>query len=159
MTSRQRPWPIQWLVADAVSGKDLSRALMRLPRGSGIIVLSDPGPHEKRKLRRSAHLRSLTLVYERNGTAARVHDTRELRQACLKRVPLILLSPVYATRSHPDWRPLPRMRAAALARLGGRQVIALGGMDERRFRIVQQLGFVGWAGISAWSALPKFRLY
>jgi thiamine-phosphate pyrophosphorylase len=41
------------------------------------------------------------------------------------------------------------MRAAALARLAGRKLVALGGMDERRFRRVERLGFVGWAGISA----------
>jgi thiamine-phosphate pyrophosphorylase len=29
-------------------------------------------------------------------------------------------------------------------------VIALGGMDEHRFRRVQKLGFAGWAGIDAW---------
>jgi hypothetical protein len=26
----------------------------------------------------------------------------------------------------------------------------LGGMDERRFERVRPLGFVGWAGITAW---------
>jgi thiamine-phosphate pyrophosphorylase len=66
------------------------------------------------------------------------------------RVPLILLSPIHSTRSHPDWRPIPRMRAAAYARLAGRRLIALGGMDERRFERIERLGFVGWAGIDAW---------
>ena len=28
--------------------------------------------------------------------------------------------------------------------------IALGGMDARRFRQVQRLGFYGWAAIDAW---------
>jgi thiamine-phosphate pyrophosphorylase len=82
--------------------------------------------------------------------AARVHNVRELRRALAARVPLILLSPIFATRSHPEWKPLPRMRAAALARLAGRRAIALGGMNRRRFKVIEKLGFIGWAGIDAW---------
>jgi thiamine-phosphate pyrophosphorylase len=41
------------------------------------------------------------------------------------------------------------MRAAALARLGGRSLLALGGMDARKFARIGRLGFRGWAGISA----------
>jgi thiamine-phosphate pyrophosphorylase len=43
------------------------------------------------------------------------------------------------------------MRAASLARLGGRKLYALGGMNAKRFDRIAPLGFVGWAGISAWS--------
>lgn len=89
------------------------------------------------------------MIDEAGGAAVRVHNIRELRRALLARTPLILLSPIYPTRSHPDWAALQRMRAAALARLGGRRLIALGGMDERNFRRVERLGFQGWAGISA----------
>jgi thiamine-phosphate pyrophosphorylase len=59
---------------------------------------------------------------------------------------------MFATRTHPEMRPLPRMRAAALVRLTGRKAIALGGMNESRFRQVRALGFQGWAGIDAWTA-------
>jgi thiamine-phosphate pyrophosphorylase len=41
------------------------------------------------------------------------------------------------------------MRAAALARLGGRNLLALGGMNARRFRRIERLGFYGWAAIDA----------
>jgi thiamine-phosphate pyrophosphorylase len=78
-----------------------------------------------------------------------VHNISELRQALSRGTGLILLSPLYATRSHPDWKPLPRMRAAALVRLAGRELVALGGMDEQRFRRIRRLGFSSWAGISA----------
>jgi thiamine monophosphate synthase len=43
------------------------------------------------------------------------------------------------------------MRAASLARLGKRKLVALGGMTEERYRQVAHLGFIGWAGISAWT--------
>jgi thiamine-phosphate pyrophosphorylase len=83
------------------------------------------------------------------GAAQRVHDMRELTRALLARTPLIFLSPIQATASHADWRPIPRMRAATLARLAKRRLIALGGMDARKFARVEKLGFQGWAGISA----------
>jgi hypothetical protein len=41
------------------------------------------------------------------------------------------------------------MRAAAFARLAKRRAIALGGMDAQRYARLAQLGFIGWAGISA----------
>ena len=90
------------------------------------------------------------IVEEASGQIARVHDLRELRRALLARTPMILLSPIHPTASHPGWLPIPRMRAAALARLARRQLIALGGMDDTRFRRIAPLGFQGWAGISAW---------
>jgi thiamine-phosphate pyrophosphorylase len=74
---------------------------------------------------------------------------RELRRAMVRRAPIILLSPIFPTRSHPDWQPMPRMRAATLARLVDRRAIALGGMDARRYAKIARLGFIGWAGISA----------
>jgi thiamine-phosphate pyrophosphorylase len=99
--------------------------------------------------------RDLTIVIEARSTAARVHNINELTRARLRRTPLILVSPIFATRSHPDWKPLPRMRAAALAQLANRRAIALGGMDEKGFGRVRRLGFVGWAGISAWRKVIK----
>ena len=78
-----------------------------------------------------------------------MHDVRELRRALLKRTPIILLSPIHPTQSHPDWRPQPRMRAAALARLARRKLFALGGMNRKRYAKIAPLGFIGWAGISA----------
>lgn len=149
MKHRQTRFPNQWLIAQAPFDATLFESAIKLRRGCGIIVIGEPPPRTLARLRRLAAPRGLALALESRGEAIRVHDSAELRQALLGRAPLILLSPIYATNSHPDWRPLPRMRAAALARLGGRRLIALGGMDVRRFRRVERLGFQGWAGISA----------
>ncbi|MFP5328787.1 MAG: thiamine phosphate synthase [Alphaproteobacteria bacterium] len=145
--------PRQWLVADERLGEELWDALERLPRGSGVLFLYRD--REKagrarllRKLRVVARRRNLVIADEMTGEAARIHDLRELRRAAA--VPLLFLSPMYPTRSHPDWAPLPKTRAAALARLARRPVIALGGMDERRFERVRGLGLSGWAGIDCW---------
>jgi thiamine-phosphate pyrophosphorylase len=144
MTRRQTD-PEEWLIIDR---PDIS-AIRSLPRGSGVFLLVPLEPAELRMLRHVARSRQLTIVVEAPRSAARVHDVRELARALLRRSPRILLSPIYPTRSHPGWRPLPRMRAAALARLAGRRAIALGGMNRRRFRKVAPLGFTGWAGITA----------
>jgi thiamine-phosphate pyrophosphorylase len=137
--------PKQWLILDSRLDED---GVRRLARRSGVVVLGKLSASERRRLKRLAKARSLTMVAE-GRTAVRVHNLRELRRALLKRTPLVLLSPIHSTGSHPDWQPLPRMRAAALARLGGRRLLALGGMDPRKFARIKALGFQGWAGIRA----------
>ncbi|GAA4709877.1 thiamine phosphate synthase [Sphingomonas lutea] len=155
MTPRQSPR--QWMIVDAPLDPATERAIRRAPRGSGILLLAHNLPPRQRRelvrrLRQLAQARGLALVDEAAPrAAARVHDLRELRTALLRDTRLILLSPLFATPSHPDWRPIPRMRAAALARLANRRLIALGGMNLARFQRIKPLGFVGWAGISAWA--------
>ena len=154
MDRRQTRPPQQWLIVDERLEDQLWAAMKRLPPGHGVLVLYHGIPKRERqhlltRLRRIAQARQLMVVDEANGEAARVHSVRELRRALLAHTPLILLSPLFPTRTHPGWRPIPRMRAAALARLGRRRLLALGGMDARRFRQVQPLGFRGWAAIDA----------
>jgi thiamine-phosphate pyrophosphorylase len=145
--TRRQSMPQQWLILD--TDRDRWSAVRRLARGSGVLLIHALSREQAARLRRLAWLRGLTVVAERPRTAARVHDVRELRRAVLRRTPLILLSPIFPTHSHLDWKPLPRMRAAALARLTGRKAIALGGMSQKRYAKVAPLGFIGWAGISA----------
>lgn len=143
---RRQTMPTQWLI---IADRPDWRAVQRLPRKSGVLALRPLKPADDRKLCNVARLRDLRVKRETVRTAARVHDMRELRRAMLRRVPLILLSPIHPTPSHPDWLPIPRMRAATLAALAGRRAIALGGMNQRRYARIAPLGFIGWAGISA----------
>jgi thiamine-phosphate pyrophosphorylase len=137
--------PEQWLIVEARLDEQV---LKHLRPGSGVLVLGKLSAKELRRLRTAARQRSLAVATEAR-MAERVHNVRELRRALLRRKPLVLVSPLYPTRSHPEWTPLPRMRAAALAKLAGRRLFALGGMDARKFAQVRRLGFQGWAGISA----------
>ena len=139
----------QWLIIRNCGDRQGLEAATRLPRGGGILLLEPIAAADMRRLRQVARAKELTIIVERPDTAARVHNLRELRAALLRRTPLILLSPLYPTRSHPDWAPIPHMRAAAFARLSGRKLVALGGMDGERYRKVARLGFSGWAGVSA----------
>ena len=143
---RRQTAPRQWFVLVDETGM---QPVKQIPRGSGVLLLKPLAAASMRRLRQIARHRRLTVVREGLGAAARVHDSRELRRALSARTPLIFLSPLHRTASHPDWEPLPRMRAAALVRLGGRKLLALGGMDARKFERVRRLGFQGWAGISA----------
>ncbi len=143
---RRQTAPREWLiVADAAS----SASVRRVGRRGGVLLLTALPAAEVRRLRLLARQRGLTLILGERRSAARVHNLPELRAALLARTALILLSPIYPTASHPEWAPIPRMRGAAMARLGGRRLIALGGMDARRFARISGLGFQGWAGISA----------
>jgi len=146
---RRQICPGQWLIVDRQPADELRRAISALPRGSGVLLLRRPDPHGQRWLWHAANRRSLVFLVEEQRTARRVHDQRELTRALLKRSGLILISPIWPTSSHPDWKPLPRMRAAALARLARRKAIALGGMNQERYAKIARLGFIGWAGISA----------
>jgi thiamine-phosphate pyrophosphorylase len=139
--------PQQWLIV--ATQADSIAAARRLPMHSGILLLAPLPASQMRQLRHLARARGLLVVREEPRTAARVHDLRELKRAMLRRNPIIMLSPLFPTQSHPDWESLPRMRAAALARLGRRKLLALGGMDARKFARIRALGFQGWAGISA----------
>ena len=152
---RRQPLPSRWLVADERMGQKLWPGLRALRPGSGVLILYRDLPKRERaallaKLRRAARQRRLAVADEAAGEAARVHDLSELRRALLRRTPVLFLSPMFETRSHPDWKPLPRMRAAALIRLARVPVIALGGVNEAGFRRIESLGFQGWAGIDAW---------
>jgi thiamine-phosphate pyrophosphorylase len=142
--TRRQTVPRQWLIVDGANRADFD-ALRRLARGSGVIVLGQAN----RRLEAIARSRGLRVAFESTGEATRIHNLAELRNALLRGVPLVLLSPVFATRSHPDWRPIPRMRASALARLASRRLLALGGMNAKRYAKIAPLGFIGWAGISA----------
>ena len=155
MDRRQTGLQRQWLIADHKVDDRLWSLLRKLPRGSGVLVLyRDMRKGERARLlsrlRRLARERGLTIADEAGGEAVRVHNLPELRRALHRRVPMILLSPLRPTSSHPGWRPIARMRAAAYARLARRQLVALGGMNEREFRRIGRLGFRGWAGIDVW---------
>ena len=84
--------------------------------------------------------------------SAPAHDFSEIRAAERARADLIFLSPVFATRSHPDAAPLGLARFAWLARRTALPVIALGGMDEARGKKLASFGAYGWAGIDAFAS-------
>lgn len=166
----RHPLPRVWMMTDERQGEGLWRALDVLPAGAGLVFRHHSLPPPQRRtlfeqVRKHARRRGLVLVsagrrlpgadgvHNGRGSGLRTasaHNLREIRRAERRGADLIFLSPVYSTSSHPDAKPLGPHRFAALARQTSVPVIALGGMDERRFRTLR--GAYGWAGIDAFSA-------
>jgi thiamine-phosphate pyrophosphorylase len=67
----------------------------------------------------------------------------------------VLVSPVFATRSHPGAQPLGVVRFAALAQAAGLPVIALGGMNAATFPRLAGTPAIGFAAIDAFRSRPR----
>ena len=145
---RRRHLPEAWLFADERLGDRLWEVLNRLPRGTGVVITGSG--KDVQAVRRLARRRGLAVAEERRAQADRVHDMRELRRALGRGVPVLFISSIHPTGSHPGRKPLPLMRATTLARLARGRAWALGGMDAKRFAAVRPLGFRGWGAIDAW---------
>lgn len=168
--------PQIWLMTDPQFGEDVLPAIKRLQFRSGVIfrhydLADDARLALFREVRRICRQRGHLLLLAGDERAARrwcadgfhsregrrqsdrmvrsapVHNWHELAQAKRNKTDLILISPVFATASHPGTSVLGRfglMRLAKLAR--GMKVIALGGMNARK---AATLNVHGWAAIDA----------
>jgi len=84
-----------------------------------------------------------------------VHDVREARVARRARADIAFVSPLHPTRSHPGAPALDRKAWLRLARLGGAQPVALGGLTPARARVLRRASKAsgltpGWAAIDHW---------
>lgn len=161
---RRQSFPQIWIISDVRNDAAIDAALARLPRGSGLIFRHyhlDKGERRARfgQLARIARCRGHLVflagtraqarrwgadgAYGPGGDLVPVHSLREIGQA---RGAALLLSPAFATRSHPGARALGPLRFRLLAYRAQVPVIALGGMDEKHARRLQ---WPYWAGIDA----------
>ena len=92
----------------------------------------------------------LALAPRRAGliALATAHDLRELAQAARMGADAVLLSPAFATKSHPGAAALGLVRFRMLAAYARMPVIALGGMHPRHAR---RLAWTRWAAIDGLS--------
>lgn len=163
--------PRLWLMTDERM-PDLIASVRRLPRGSGIVFRHYKTPlHERRRLFRRLHriavARGLLIVRAGGdrmageaGTHARrgggfatwpVHDRKEAVRAVRCGADALFVSPIHATRSHAGARGIGGREGRRIGQGFGVPLIALGGMDARRFRHLAARGFHGWAAIDALS--------
>lgn len=175
MPTRQPP-PRLWLMTDERLGDGLLDAVARLPAGAGIVFRHYSLPETQRRAlfervreaaRRNRHWLVLAGPAEvaqswradgshgyGPGTGFRsspAHDLAELRAAEEASADLVFVSPVFATPSHPQARPLGVAGFERLARSTSLPVIALGGMNPERAESLSIAGAYGWAAVSAWS--------
>ena len=169
--ARLKPLPQLWLISDARNDAALEHALARLPRGSGFIFrhyhLAPAARRARfaelaRLARARGHVTALSgsrrqaqawhadLAYGPRGDLVPVHCLRELARAQgaagAGGAAAVLISPVFATRSHPGAGPLGPLRFRLLAARALVPVIALGGMNRRA---ASRLDWTRWAAIDA----------
>jgi thiamine-phosphate pyrophosphorylase len=159
-------------MTDERIGGGLWAALQRLPPGSGVVFRHYATPVRERRMlfrrvMRIARARGLVVVragepagYGEDGVHGRArgsglrtapaHDRGEAITAMRRGADVLFVSPVFATRSHPGASGLGARKARRVAQGLPVAVIALGGMDARRFR--GMVGFDGWAAIDAWGS-------
>lgn len=169
--------PKLWLLTDErVAEPLLMCGIARLPYGSVVVVrhyglAADARQAFFRRVRSAARRRNCKVLLAGTPELARqwgadghhgravapavkgwlhsaaVHDLSELRLAEAVGADVILLSPLFSTRSHPGQSSLGSVRFAAIARRSRLPVIALGGVHPRHAALVRQLGAVGFAAI------------
>lgn len=174
--------PRLWLLSDARTDAALGAALRRLPRGSGFIFRHYHLPAGQRaarfrQLRRLCLSLGHCAVLAGSARAARAagadgcygtprqlaagprllrlaaaHTLREIAASARARADAVLLSPVFATRSHPGARGLGPLKFRQLARRAAVPVIALGGMNPRSAR---RLPGFAWAAIDGLAAKKR----
>jgi thiamine-phosphate pyrophosphorylase len=173
MNRRHLAMPCVWLLTDERQGEAPERVAARLPAHVGVVVRHYSLPLRERLAlaRRIARTGRFTLFAGDEAEARRagahgiygaspkrsslprlypVHNLAEIVAAERAGAAMVLLSPVFPTRSHPQARALRPLRFGLLARQAKRPVIALGGMSKGRARRLKQLGGSGWAAIDAW---------
>jgi thiamine-phosphate pyrophosphorylase len=173
-----------WLVSDARNDARLERLLKSLPRGSAFVFRHYHLDRVERRARfaelaRIARARGHRVFLSGSAAQARrwgaggaygppmrrqgganvllaitAHSLRQIAMARRARADAIVLSPVFATRSHPGGRTLGPTRFRLLAGRAGVPVIALGGMTLQRAR---HLGTARWAAIDGICVRPNRR--
>lgn len=168
--------PTVWLMTDERA--DLWASVRRLPVGAGVVFRhhqTDASERRRlfRRLRQTTGAKRLVLVRagaerlagEMGVHKARAHglvtwpahDRGQAVNAVSAGARVLFVSPVFPTRSHPGARAHGPAAAARIGRGLGAAVVALGGMDARRFSRIRRLGFAGWAGIDAFATGPAPR--
>jgi thiamine-phosphate pyrophosphorylase len=157
-------------MTDERLGDGLIDAVRALPKGSGIVFRHYATPAKERR----ALFRATQVIARRNGhrlllagparlaqvwgadgshgrlrgaVTAPVHSLQEIRAAERAGAQLLLVSPIFATRSHPGQSGMGARRLANLVRQAKQPVIALGGMTQARFKALRRTGIYGWAAI------------
>ena len=85
---------------------------------------------------------------------AAAHDAMSLRRAGSAGADMVVLSPVFATASHPEAKPLGPVRFARIAIVGGYPnvaVVALGGITARHAKRLSLGPAYGVAAVGAWN--------
>ncbi len=141
---------------DADAAADMAKSLALAARPFGITVLLSAAVPPPQLDADGVHIPEASLGNWRPRdfhrlrpalVTASAHGARAVLRARRLGVDAVLLSPVFATRSHEDTAALGMMRFAAICQATNLPVIALGGISAGRVRRVLRAGAAGVAGI------------
>lgn len=141
--------------ADAVARGLRLRAITR-SRGLFLLVGAEPrlaaairadGVHLPERL--AVHARRIKAARPHWIVTAAAHSEIVARRARLAGADAAVLSTVFASRSPSAGRPIGPVRAALLARRAGGRVYALGGIDNKKARLLLGTGLAGLAAVDA----------
>ncbi len=152
-------------------GDALWRALTRLPPGSGVVFRHYAIPDRERRallrrVKRVAQARRLVVVVAGKSAIAAdgvhghartfgirtwpTHSRGEALAGKRAGADALFVSPIHVTRSHQGAASIGPAQAMRIGRGLGIPMIALGGMNESRWRQIRRFGFHGWSAIDAW---------
>ncbi|UPY36625.1 thiamine phosphate synthase [Sediminicoccus sp. KRV36] len=138
---------------------EVARRVARLCRVRGLVLLVSGEGRLALRLGAGLHVPDRTptrdllpFLLNRRGRwlSAALHGRAGIARTRRISADLALVSPVFATASHPGAAALGPLRWAALARAARRPAVALGGMSARAMRRLPRPLAVGWAGIAVW---------
>ena len=99
---------------------------------------------------RLAHrARRLKAAHPRWIVTAAAHSARAARRALAFGADAVVVSAVFESRSVSAGAPLGALRLAILARWAGGPVIGLGGVDNKKARLLKDTGLTGLAAVDA----------
>ncbi len=131
------------------------RALAALCRRRGLVLFVAGDGRAALRLRAGLHVPErgatglLPFLLGRGPMSLAVHGRVGLARGRRLRGDVALISPIFATASHPGARPLGVAAWSGLARAAGRPAVALGGVTARS-RLPKTA--IGWAAIGALAA-------
>lgn len=126
-------------------------ALRRIARARGHLVILADSTLTAREWGADGVYGAARALYPTRSdmvTVATAHDMAEIARANHARADAVMLSPVFATNSHPGAAMLGPARFLQLARHAQMPVVALGGMDAHRAKALQ---WPRWAAIDGLS--------
>lgn len=80
---------------------------------------------------------------------AAAHSARAARRALAAGADAVVVSAIFPSRSASAGRPMGALRLAILVRTAGGPVYALGGVDNKKARLLKDAGLVGLAAVDA----------
>lgn len=140
----------------AADAEARGRRLAGIARGRGLLLLVGADADLARRLgadgvhlpERLAHrARRLKAAHPRWIVTAAAHSPRAARRALSAGADAAVVSTVFASRSASAGAPMGPIRLAILVRRAGGAIYGLGGVDNKKARLLKDTGLVGVAAV------------